>query len=335
MNYVFRSARLAAVVLLLTAALFIGCESDDDSDSGSSFDIESILEEVAGSERYNSLVFAETDVSNDVKYGSNTTQGGSSVDLKMDIYQPKGDTESSRPLIIFAHGGAFTIGDKLEFKVIAEYFARSGYVVASINYRLLDLDVTEARIKQAVLDGVFDMKAAVRFFTKDADTDNTYKIDKSKIFIGGYSAGSFIALHYGYVTADADIQRMDSTGALLQYVTDSGGLEGNSGNAGYATAVKGILNVSGALLYADYVDNGEPVLFSVHGKKDDTVPYERGEANGYGVISEGSGLIHPVCTNVGVENKLVAVDNGTHLVFLDKNILSWIKEMRTFVFNNL
>ena len=49
------------------------------------------------------------------------------------------------------------------------------------------------------------MKASVRFFTKDAATTNTYKINPNKIFIGGYSAGAITALHYGYVNNESEL----------------------------------------------------------------------------------------------------------------------------------
>jgi len=59
-------------------------------------------------DRYNKEIFTEFEVAT-VIYGKNTTQGGVSKDLDMDIYTPKGDTETKRPLIILAHGGSFII----------------------------------------------------------------------------------------------------------------------------------------------------------------------------------------------------------------------------------
>jgi len=56
----------------------------------------------------------------------------------MDIYQPTGDIETARPLIIWAHGGSFQSGTSADADVVAlsQAFAKKGFVCASINYRL-------------------------------------------------------------------------------------------------------------------------------------------------------------------------------------------------------
>ena len=57
---------------------------------------------------------------------------------KMDIYQPQGDTNAKRPLLIYIHGGAFYAGDKATLDCIdfCTHFAKKGYVAVSVNYRL-------------------------------------------------------------------------------------------------------------------------------------------------------------------------------------------------------
>ena len=46
----------------------------------------------------------------------------------MDIYRPVGDTETNRPLIIFAHGGTFIFGSKNNPTAVdfCEAFAKRG-----------------------------------------------------------------------------------------------------------------------------------------------------------------------------------------------------------------
>ena len=58
--------------------------------------------------------------------------------LEMDIYQPDGDLEINRPVIIFMHAGSFTGGtrDMADMVTLCESFAKRGYVTASIDYRL-------------------------------------------------------------------------------------------------------------------------------------------------------------------------------------------------------
>mmetsp|Transcript_56740 Transcript_56740/g.157974 ORF Transcript_56740/g.157974 Transcript_56740/m.157974 type:complete len:377 (+) Transcript_56740:81-1211(+) len=61
------------------------------------------------------------------------------MDLKLDLYEPVGaPTGQVKPAIIFAHGGAFFFGKKDDQQLIGSsiYFARAGFVAASIDYRL-------------------------------------------------------------------------------------------------------------------------------------------------------------------------------------------------------
>ena len=66
--------------------------------------------------RYLEPVFEEINVTSDVTYGSNISilpiilqesDMPQLVDLKMDIYEPAGDEESLRPVVIMASAGGF------------------------------------------------------------------------------------------------------------------------------------------------------------------------------------------------------------------------------------
>ena len=101
--------------------------------------------------------------------------------LEMDVYQAVGDTATNRPLIVFAHGGAYIAGNKNNPAMITlcEAFARRGYVTASIQYRLtssanLISPNASSIFTQTVLNSVSDMKAAVRYFRKDVEENNNF-----------------------------------------------------------------------------------------------------------------------------------------------------------------
>lgn len=283
--------------------------------------------------RYNATVFDSVGVDWDVKYGHAKTQGGKELDLHMDIFYPANDTVTNRPLILLAHGGFFVFGEKDWFHEVCEYLAESGYVAATIQYRLIDvLGDSVFTPKRAAIDAVYDMKAAVRYFNKDAETTNKYKIDPENIFIGGYSAGAITSLHYAYATTPDDVLLMGGT-ELLEYVRENGGLSGNSGNPGYSEKVKGVLNIAGSLFYARLVDKGEPILYSVHGTADDIVPYREGLTGETLVITQGSALIHERCKKVGVVNKLKVLWEKDHGGFWYCE--TCLDEMRSFVYENL
>lgn len=287
---------------------------------------------LGSAQRYSTTCFESFEVIQDVAYGKATTQGGVEQTLLMDIYLPKGDTVADRPLIIFAHGGYFLFGNKLGFKDDAEFFAKSGYVVASINYRLIDVEETDMASMRAVIDAVNDMKAAVRFFTKDRANENKYKIDTDNVFIGGYSAGAVTSLHYGYANTFEDIVEMGGQ-ELLAYVKRNGGLEGQSGNKGYSSKIKGVINIAGSIHNAGLIDKNEPILVSVHGTDDQIVPFLSGTTGDTEVVTEGSGLIHQYADKIGLVNKLIAIQDEDHLVRYSCE--DCMDKIRTFIANNL
>ncbi|NQY07598.1 MAG: hypothetical protein HRT68_15730, partial [Flavobacteriaceae bacterium] len=169
------------------------------------------------------------------------------------------------------------------------------------------------------------------FFKKDAATTNLYRINTSTVFVGGYSAGAFMGLHYGYINNDNEILDIGGND-LLNHVNSNGGLNGNSGNSGFNNNIKGVINIAGALLKANHVNANEPILYSIHGTDDNVVPYLIGDSDNTGVITEGSGLIHPVADSVGIVNFLHTVQGGGHDALGECDCQA---ELRNFIFQNL
>lgn len=114
--------------------------------------------------RYLEPVFDEVDVTRDIAYRDTLDADGNPVTLHLDIYEPAGDTEERRPVIMFMYGGFFVFGDKTDGYVVAaaEMIAQTGYVAVAINYRTNpDLpedpgtgapDYTTPEFEQTVLD---------------------------------------------------------------------------------------------------------------------------------------------------------------------------------------
>lgn len=283
-------------------------------------------------ERYNSQIFESITTSKNIRYGDNVTQGGNTVGLSLDFYEPKNDVQTKRPLIVLAHGESFRSGDKSDLERTASFLAKAGYVVAAINCRLLDLPQTKITYQRAVINAVVDMKAAVRFFTKDASTNNVYHIDPNNIFIGGYSAGAITALHYAYLNSDAEIRSIGGT-SFLDYINDKGGLEGNSGNPGFSSAVKGVINISGALFDKNIIETNEPALFSIHGTQDLVVPYLNGVVDNTEIWTSGSGVLHEYAKSIGLHSVLKTINGGEQDAFIDCFFCEI--DIRDFLFSQL
>jgi acetyl esterase/lipase len=202
--------------------------------------------------RYRDDVFSAVRKTADITYGSAVDQNDQTVTLKLDLYTPKGDTLTSRPAIVWVHGGGFSAGDKTSPELVdeANVFARKGYVNVSINYRLAPEgcvgnpgDSCIIGIVQAMQDG----QTAVRFLRARA---LKYGIDPTRIAIGGSSAGAITALNVGYNAANP----------------------GPGDHQRFSSAVRAVQSLSGAaILTAPGPGGAAAILF--HGTADPLVPY--------------------------------------------------------------
>ncbi|RSK37161.1 alpha/beta hydrolase fold domain-containing protein [Hymenobacter metallilatus] len=262
--------------------------------------------------RYYRPVFTSVIRTQDVTYGAATDFMGNNQNLRLDIYQPQGDTVRRRPLLVFAHGGGFVSGNKNDAEIVelCTRFARMGYVTASIDYRLLFLPFDTLNIGRAAIRATQDMRAAVRFFRRDAATSKTYRIHPDFIYAGGSSAGAFMALQTGYLDKDSEVPAYIGVAAL-------GGLEGSSGNPGYSSTVRGVINLCGALGRPWWIEAGNVPLVSLHGTNDAVVPYGAGTV-GSGLPPQkvyGSAILKTRATAVGVPNQLYSFRRAGHVPY--------------------
>jgi para-nitrobenzyl esterase len=208
--------------------------------------------------RYRDQVFNSVSVTHDLQYGSAPDANGNPVTLKLDLYQPTGDTQTKRPALVWVHGGSFCCGDKTSPEIVdeANYFAKLGYVAVSINYRLLapsgscsGSTAGSSTCVNAALEAKHDAQAAVRWLRAKA---TTYRIDPTRIGIGGSSAGAITATLVGLFSEDV----------------------GSSGNPGYPSTVRGFQSLSGGLPGGLFAGPGDAPGLLFHGTADPVVPYQ-------------------------------------------------------------
>lgn len=235
--------------------------------------------------RYRDPVFNAVTKTTDVVYGSAVDQLGTTQSLKLDMYEPTGDTNPARPAIVWVHGGSFSSGDKSSGELVDEatFFSKAGYVNVSINYRLVAGGCSATgsggaltSCLTAITDSQHDAQAAVRFLRKNAAT---YRVDPDRIAVGGSSAGAIAALQVGANSEDP----------------------GTSGNPGFSSAVRGAVALSGAKLLGPAMTAGDAAELMFHGTIDTLVPYQwavntQNEARAGGVLSylttyEGEGHV--------------------------------------------
>lgn len=249
----------------------------------------------------------------------NGTPPGDETSIKiskqtMDIYMPENDSEKSRPLIVIAHSGNFLpkginkqpSGNKNDSS-IAEFsrqFAKRGYVVAAINYRVgwnpisTELDTRRGTLLSAVYRSVHDVKQAVRVLRMSVKQGNPYYIDPEKVAIFGQGSGAYTALAYGSLDKTSELALpifLDKNGDSYINQELVGGIDGFGGIAnlyvdtfsteGITSDVKLTLNAGGALANINWVEKGEPAIVSVNTIRDPFAPFDTGT-----VIVTGTGL---------------------------------------------
>lgn len=265
-------------------------------------------------ERYADEIFDQVQVT--------TLVYSDSTGYLMDVYEPVGDTLSQRPLLVLAHGGAFYAGTKNNGTMVdmCTSFAKRGYVAASIQYELAPNIVAlldSLVIMETVIQAMGDGKAAIRYFRQDAATDDQFRIDPERVFMGGNSAGAILSMHLGYLD---DLEVVPEH--LLDIVERNGGLEGNRGNFGYDADVLAIVNLAGGLNSTIYVDEQSPPTVSVHGDEDSIVPFDCnsvywGTELLPGIQLDladicGSSTIHPLLDNFEIDNALWVLEGEDH-----------------------
>jgi poly(3-hydroxybutyrate) depolymerase len=260
----------------------------------------------------------QVDVTTNVEYGQNTNFSGQNQKLRFNFYEPQGDTLEKRPLIIWAFGGSFLFGDKLSPDIVrlSNEFASRGYTCAAIDYRLFFYPINQEQTLKAVVRAVHDMKAAVRFFRKDALTANVYNIDPDRIFVGGVSAGGITAVQVGYLNLTEEIPA-----AIVADSAAFGGIEGVSGNPGYPSNPNLIINLCGAVGDTNWMIPSDVPIVSLHGTSDGTVPYgsQEIEVTGtpIGFFVDGSGSLHVRADNIGIDNLLYTWQGVGHTPFIN------------------
>ncbi len=167
--------------------------------------------------RYVEEVFTNVQVTTNVQYGVNATvlllpQVGEAVPqaLTMDVYEPVGDTETQRPLVLVFHTGNFipfpqngsTTGTNRDSSIVevCRNLAKRGFVAAAVNYRLgwnpiaPTQDERVFTLINAAYRGMQDARTSIRYFRKNAvDGGNTFKIDPDRITVWGHGTGGYIA----------------------------------------------------------------------------------------------------------------------------------------------
>ncbi len=242
-------------------------------------------------------------------------------DLKLDLIYPE-DPEKVYPCIVWICGGAWLTMDKSAHLPYLAGLARSGFVVASVEYRTSNEAIYPAQI--------VDVKAAIRYLRAHSER---YRIDPERFGVMGESAG-------GHLTTMATLAN-DPTydmGDYLEYSskvqaacpwyppTDAtkfsypSPLESAASPESLMLGMNVMLHQEEALKACpvSYVSKDAPPFMIIHGMNDHTVPFSQGE------------ILHDKLEAAGCDVKLIAIEDADHAdrQFFQKEI--WERITRFF-----
>jgi acetyl esterase/lipase len=193
--------------------------------------------------------------------------------LYLDVYEPADDTKAPRRALILVHGGSFLEHGKSNERMVdwATYFANRGFVVFSIDYRLVpDYPPAPLYWETSFLPDTahavtVDAKAAVRFVRANAAS---YNVDPNRIALLGESAGAIA----GAGVAFTNSEDLASDGPSFPIPT--------SNNPAASARINAYIHFWGN---ADHVlskiDANDPPTMIVHGNEDDVflTPFQAAE----------------------------------------------------------
>lgn len=185
----------------------------------------------------------------------------------LDLNLPAGRTKKTR-VVLFIHGGGWREGSKEQYASIVNDFVARGFATVSINYRPAN---AEANINYIQL--LEDIGKSLSYVKDHAD-ENVY--DANHVTLFGHSAGAHLALLYAY--------RNNTNGQVSSVISLSAptDLEDLLKNDVFPTLLYNLVGSDELSKFQDaspitHAGQGSVPTFIVHGKSDESVPYQQSE----------------------------------------------------------
>ncbi|HWA96018.1 MAG TPA: alpha/beta hydrolase [Terracidiphilus sp.] len=231
----------------------------------------------------------------DVTYGiANNTQ------LKLDVWQHKGNKEPA-PTLIYYHGGGWIFGDRTGATMFFMPFIVRGWNVVNVEYRMASSSLAPAAVE--------DTRCAFRWVIRNA---KQYNIDTKRVVLTGHSAGGHLALISGMLPEGSPLNNNCygdeklRPAAIINWFgpTDVNDLIEGPNLKNYARMWLGSQmnaeNIAKEVSPLTYVRKDLPPIITIHGDVDPVVPYSQAVR------------LHEALNESGVPNELVTIKGGGH-----------------------
>ena len=258
----------------------------------------------------------------DVVYGN-----ANNTPLKLDIWYPR-DNPNPTPALVYIHGGGWIFGSKEGAVYQLLPFLEKGWRVVNVEYRMASNSLAPAAVE--------DTRCALRWVFRNA---KQYNFDKSKIVLTGHSAGGHLSLITGmlpdggaldnncYASEKYGDEKMKVAAIINWYgITDVGDIIQGENLKNYGAMWMGsqrnAAEIAKTVSPLTYIRAGLPPVLTIHGDKDDVVPYSHATR------------LKTALDKAKVTNKLHTIKGGGHGMFELKDYSAAYDEIWKFLAEN-
>ena len=239
----------------------------------------------------------------DVVYG-----GANNTPLKLDIWYPR-DNPNPTTTVVYIHGGGWIFGSKEGSVYQLLPYLERGWRVVNVEYRMAGNSLAPGAVE--------DTRCALRWIYRNAAQ---WKFDTSKIILTGHSAGGHLSLITGMLQDGTSLDNRCygdarsgdvpmKVAAIVNWygITDVNDLIKGPNVKNYAVMWMGSLpnadEVAKNVSPLTHVRAGLPPIITIHGDKDDVVPYSHATR------------LHAALKRTKNTETLVTIEGGGHGMF--------------------
>ena len=249
-------------------------------------------------------------------------QGANNQSLKLDVWYQH-QRPSVSPTLIYIHGGGWIFGTKESSVLQFLPFLEKGWTVVNVEYRMASSSLAPAAVE--------DTRCALRWVFRNA---LQWRFDTSKIVLMGHSAGGHLSLITAMLPDGTGLDNQCygteelKVAAVINWfgITDVNDVIKGPNLKNYAAMWMGSQpnadEIARRVSPLTYVRSGLPAILTIHGDKDDVVPYSHATR------------LHEALDKAQVPNDLLTIKGGGHGQFLQKDYVMAYESVWAFLKKN-
>jgi acetyl esterase/lipase len=254
----------------------------------------------------------------DIVYGV-----GNNTQLKLDVWYPNA-VNAPTPTLVYIHGGGWIFGTKESSVLQFLPFLEQGWRIVNVEYRMASNSLAPAAVE--------DTRCALRWVFRNS---KQYNFDTSKIVLTGHSAGGHLSLITGMLPKGTPLDNQCygdedlKVAAIINWfgISDVNDLIQGANLKNYAMmwvgSRKDAPEIARSVSPLAYVRPDIPPILTIHGDKDDVVPYSQATR------------LKEALDKAKVKNELFTIKGGGHGQFTTQEYLTAYTAIWKFLKDNM